>query len=432
MDAVDVKLYTDKHTPRLDYIAGILLGEILGLKYSVITDRRKIGNTPVINYSDEEISGSFRIVPSGLLAEDSIVTSIPSVIDSGDVPILFPSESGDLAFDIMAASFWMISRYEEYLPFTPDVHGRFPAEASLACRHGFLQIPVIEKWIRRLSLGLIRHFPFLAFRRQEFKSYVTFDIDQAYAYRGKGMLRGAAGLVTDVMKGGGKERLRSLSGAEKDPYDVYDYIFKTIDSVKANAIFFLPFGSWSEYDKNNPADSKLYRQLTVHITERYTTGIHFSYNCGRNHKLAAKEMRRFSRVTGRNPEESRQHYLLLDFPGTYRALETAAIKTDYSLGYASAPGFRAGISRPFRFYDLKSERITNLTVAPFAIMDVTLKDYLKLSPSDAKSKVGELLSELRNTGGSFVSIWHNSSLTERNGWEGWREVFEFTVKNGII
>ncbi|MFO7574947.1 MAG: polysaccharide deacetylase family protein [Bacteroidales bacterium] len=432
MDSVDVKLYTDKRTSRLDYIAGTLLGELLGLKYVVITDRRKIGNTPIINYSEEDISGSFRIIPSGLLAEESINTNAPVVLEAEGNSLLFPSESGDFPFDILAASFWLISRYEEYQPFIPDSHGRFPAEASLAYRHGFLQIPVIEIWTRKLSLELIRHFPFLAFRRQEFSSRVTFDIDQAYAYRGKGMLRGAAGLVSDVMKGGGMERLRSLSGSERDPYDVYDYIFETIDSVKADALFFLPFGSWSEYDRNNPADSRLYRELAGDISARYTTGIHFSYNCGRNHKLAAKEIQRFRKVTGRDPEESRQHYLLVDFPGTYRALEAAAIKTDYSLGYASAPGFRAGISKPFRLYDLQSDRITNLTIAPFAIMDVTLKDYMKLTPAGAKSQIEAVMKEVRNTGGSFVSIWHNSSLTERNGWEGWREVFEFTVKNSII
>jgi hypothetical protein len=432
MDSVDVKLYAGKQTPRLDYIAGIILGDLLGLKFEVVNDRRRIGNTPLINYSGEKISGSFRIAPSGLLGEESAGTMAPVLIESENNPLLFPAESGDFPFDIFSASFWLISRYEEYLPFTPDSHGRFPAEASIAYRYGFLNMPVVEIWARRLSLELIRHFPFMAFRRQEFRSLVTFDIDQAYAYRGKGMLRGAAGLVTDMMKGAGMERLRSLSGTEKDPYDVYDYIFETIDSVKAEVLFFLPFGSWSEFDRNNPAGSKLYRELAREISGRYTTGIHFSYNCGRNQKLAVKEMQRFRKVTGRHPEASRQHYLILGFPGTYSALEAAAIKTDYTLGYASATGFRAGISHPFRFYDLQSERITNLTVAPFAIMDVTLKDYLKLTPSDAKSQIEAVVNEVRNTGGRFVSIWHNSSLTERNGWEGWREVFEFTVKSNVI
>lgn len=432
MDSVDVKLYTERRTPRLDYIAEVVLGELLGLKYAVITDRRKTGNTPLINYGGEEISGSFSIAPSGLLNEGIIDNSAPPVTYIDGVPVLFPSDSGDFPFDILSASFWLISRYEEYLNFTPDSHGRFPAEASLAYRKGFLHIPVIEIWARMLALALIKIFPFIAFKRHEFRSRVTFDIDQAYAYRGRGMIRGAAGLVSDMFKGGGMGRIRSLSGTEKDPYDVYDYLFETIDSVRSEVVFFLPFGSWSEYDKNNPADSKLYGELVRDISAKYTTGIHFSYNCGKNPKLAAKEIHRFRQITGHAPEESRQHYLLIGFPGTYRALEAASIKKDHTLGYASAPGFRAGISKPFRFYDLSSERITNLIVEPFAVMDVTLKNYLKLNPSDAKSKIEALMKEVRNTGGSFVSIWHNSSLTERDGWEGWRTVFEYTIKSGII
>lgn len=432
MDPVDVNIYTDKRTPRLDYIAGVIFGDLLGLKYRVITDRRKIGNTPLINYSGEEISGSFRISPSGILSEGSVETVVPLVTVAEDVPVLFPTESGDMPFDILSASFWLISRYEEYLPFTPDNHGRFPAEASLAYREGFLNMPVIEIWARRLTLDLIRYFPFLAFRRHEFRSLVTFDIDQAYAYRGKGILRGAAGLVNDMIRGGGMERLRSVSGTEKDPYDVYDYLFETVDLFKADTRFFLPFGSWSEYDRNNPSDSKLYRELVRDITDRYPSGIHFSYNCGKNHQLAAKEVQRFRKVTGRLPEESRQHYLLVTFPETYRTLENAGIRTDYSLGYASAPGFRAGISKPFRFYDIGREKTTNLTVVPFAIMDVTFKDYMKLTPSEAVKQIDSLIREVRNTGGNFVSIWHNSSLTERNGWEGWREVFEYTIRSSAL
>lgn len=432
MDSVDVKLYTNCRTTRLSYIAGIILGELLGLRFAIIDDRRKIGKTPLINYSGEEIPGSFTIDPAGLLGEVTIEDVAPEVILHEGTPALFPSDKGDMPFDVFSASFWLISRYEEYLPFSPDAHGRFPAEASLAYRHGFLLKPVIEIWARMLALTLIKTFPFIAFIRHKFSALVTFDIDQAYAYRGKGMIRGAAGLVSDILKGTGMERLRSLSGTGQDPYDVYDYIFAIIDSAKADVVFFLPFGNWSEHDKNNPAGSKLYRELARGISEKYRTGIHFSYNCGRNPQLAVKEINRFRQVTGHNPEESRQHYLLIGFPETYRALEAYSIGTDYTLGYASAPGFRAGISKPFRYYDLKAERITSLRIVPFAIMDVTLKDYMKLDPAAAQRLIADIINDVRNTGGSFVSIWHNSSLTERDGWEGWRHVFEFTVKNGVI
>lgn len=429
MDAVDIKVYTNHPGPRLDYTLKVILGDILGLNFEVVTDKRRIGNTPVINYSSDTIAGSFRIEPSGLLEETSVEAAVPVAELWNDIPVLYANEcDGGLPFDVLAASFWMLSRYEEYQPFTPDRHRRFPAEASLAFRSGFLQQPVVEMWAARFSLELIRHFPFIAFKRNEFSYEITFDIDQAFAYRGKGLLRGAAGFVSDVVKGSGMERFRSVSGTEKDPYDVYEYILGRLEESGIKAVFFFPFGSLSEFDRNNPYDTRVYRDLVRAISGRYSTGIHFSYSSGKEHGLMNKEVERFMRVAGFRPDISRQHYLLFPLPSVCRALEANGIHTDYTLGYASRPGFRAGISRPFRFYDLTAERETDLTLTPFALMDVTLKDYLHYDTARAMEVAGEIITQVRATGGRFATVWHNSSLTEREGWEGWRSVFEHILK----
>ena len=97
------------------------------------------------------------------------------------------------------------------------------------------------------------------------------------------------------------------------------------------------------------------------------------------------------------------------------------------MGYADEPGFRAGIARPFPFYDLSQEKKTVLTIVPFQVMDGTLRQYLHLSPDAAMAVIRSLISATRRSGGLFVSVWHNTSLTELNGWEGWRKVFEETL-----
>ncbi|MDX9930307.1 MAG: polysaccharide deacetylase family protein [Bacteroidales bacterium] len=426
MNPVDIKVYTRHPSPRLGWVAGVLLRDLLGLSYSVITDKRKIGTTPLINYSGEDIQGSFAITPCGLLEEDFIRSEDPETDCIDETVVLFPG-SGHMHFDIFAAAFWLLSRCEEYRPFKADRHGRYPAEESLSFRKGFLHKPVVEIWARKLAGELIRLFPFMAFRRNEFRPLITFDIDQAYAYLGKGLLRGAAGMVTGLVKGGAKERWRTISGSSSDPYDVYDYITREIDARGSEAIFFFPFGSWSEFDRNNRYDSRVYRTLVAGMAERYLTGVHFSYSSGRNHGLIRKEAERFAHTAGFRPEASRHHYLVIKLPETYRGLEDEGIKTDYSLGYASVPGFRAGISRPFSFYDLGREQETRLTVAPFAFMDVTLKDYLRLDVAGARKVIENLVAEVKGTGGTFISIWHNSSLTGMGEWEGWREVFEHTL-----
>lgn len=429
MDTPDLKVYTTDASARLEYILSLLLGDILGLRYKVVSDRRKIGNTPFINYSSEKIAGAFHIYPSGLLTEFGLRGMTPAVESWGDLPILFPSEgNGDIPFDIFSASFYLVVRYEEYLNFKPDRHGRYPAGESVAARNGFLQKPVVDLWTRKMALELIKKFPFLTFRRNRFRSLITFDIDQAFAYRGKGFLRGAAGLVSDMVKGGGYERVQSLSGGIKDPFDVFDYIIETIGSREADTIFFLPYGNLSEFDRNTSAGSRMYRELAKRLSESFQTGVHFSYRSGHNKTMMASEIKRYTKACEGLPNKSRQHYLLLTFPDTYRALIANNIQHDYTMGYAADTGFRAGIARPFRFYDLLNEKATQLTIHPFQIMDVTLRDYLKLSPSMAIRVADTLIEETIKAGGVFTSLWHNSNLTERDGWEGWREVFEHIIK----
>jgi hypothetical protein len=72
MDPKPIRLYAGEDSPRLRYIAGIILGDILGLAWEFTTDRRKLRSHYVINYSACDIDGSFRLVPDPLLFETGI------------------------------------------------------------------------------------------------------------------------------------------------------------------------------------------------------------------------------------------------------------------------------------------------------------------------------------------------------------------------
>ena len=72
MVTVPVKIYSAKDSSRLRYIAGIILGDILGLQWDFTTDKRKLGKHPVINYSTENLPGSFKISPESILFEKGV------------------------------------------------------------------------------------------------------------------------------------------------------------------------------------------------------------------------------------------------------------------------------------------------------------------------------------------------------------------------
>ena len=139
--------------------------------------------------------------------------------------------------------------------------------------------------------------------------------------------------------------------------------------------------------------------------------------------MLTEEVQRLEGVLGERVTRSRQHYLMLHLPHTLRSMAAAGITDDHTMGFADQIGFRAGTSRPFPFYDLPAEEESSLMLHPFAVMDGTLKDYLRMDPLQAKQAVDLLIEKVRAVRGCFSSLWHNTSLTERDGWEGWKEVY---------
>ncbi|MFN8239930.1 MAG: polysaccharide deacetylase family protein [Bacteroidales bacterium] len=431
MDQGSVKIFTTRQVPRLDFIAGIIFGNILGLGYELVTDKRKIGKSPVINYSDEELKGSFRIIPHELLFETGIREQDISVTEWNGHPVFFETGNhADFPFDIFAASFYLVSRYEEYLPHKADEHGRFPGAASLAARNGFLMKPVVDTWAHELARAIIKKFPTLAFRKNTFSSLVTIDVDQPFEYLGKDVLRNIGGLFRDFSRKDGKasERYRIVTKGEKDPWDVFDFITGSINEHTADARFFFPMGDKSKYDRNPSWQNEDYRKLIRKLSSAFDFGLHPSYSSGSESGLLKTELKRLRSLTTNDINSSRFHYLLLNFPDSYRYLLASGIVNDFSLGFHDLPGFRAGIARPFRFFDLVSDHLTDLVLTPFQFMDATLYQYMKLDCNEAGKIVNDLISETARVGGNFVSIWHNTSLLDLDEWQCWRSLFVEMLK----
>jgi len=97
-----------------------------------------------------------------------------------------------------------------------------------------------------------------------------------------------------------------------------------------------------------------------------------------------KEISRLRKVLKRDISKARQHFLMLHFPATYRRLIDHDITDDYTMGFSGEVGFRASICTPFYFYDIEQETVTKLLIHPFAVMDATLKYYMKVKPEDVK------------------------------------------------
>lgn len=430
-------IYSSFISPRLAYIQHQVFQDWLGLNCELTTrievyKRFKGGR---INYSKKRLLEEEIFIPSSSILKESGIYSfeLDNIGEYNKIPALFKSEiaNTDIPFDVLATIFFHLSRYEEYLSFTPDKHNRFPASASWAYRNKCLHIPIVDLYLKRIKKQLLARFPFLVFPHQEFSTSITYDIDLAWAYANKSYKRNIGGFFRDLFQGSWQAiQTRSLVLLKKltDPYQTFDYFDQLHQKYNIQPTYFFLLGDYGPFDKNTSPSNSEFQQLIQKTSEKYKIGIHPSYQSNLQEQQLKKEIQLLATITSKQIRKSRQHFLKLHLPTTYRRLLEQNITADYSMGYAGAVGFRAGTSRPFYWYDLEKERSTNLRIHPFQVMDVTLKEYLLLSPEQAKIKISELVQAIQATDGVFCSLWHNSSFSFIENWEGWAAVYEHLLE----
>ncbi|OQY03281.1 MAG: hypothetical protein B6I20_05380, partial [Bacteroidetes bacterium 4572_117] len=282
-----------------------------------------------------------------------------------------------------------------------------------------------------LKKELQNHFPELEFKDREFNFISTIDIDNAYAYLHKGILRALSSsvkLLFSLKLIEFAEKIRVHLGKTKDPYDSYTFLQKIHDKYNVQAIYFFLTAKYSKYDKNISPDNKQFQYLVQLISQGSEIGIHPSYASNGAASYVKLEKKKLEKLSGEIITKSRQHFLILKFPETYRNLVKIGIKEDYSMGYASVTGFRAGTCTPFYFFDLVANKPEKLKIIPFALMDVGLRDYNKLEIENASKEIEKIIRNVKKINGLFVSLWHNESLGNKKRWKNWKIVYEKMIK----
>ncbi len=427
-----ILFYSEKITPRIEYIVKLYFEQILQVKVLFTSDFMEFKNaeSAKINYSGQPFKGGIYLKPHPLLFESEISVKKPETVDYKNAQYFFPSSADSfLPFDLFAAGFYLVTRYEEYIIAERDHYGRFIADESILFKNQLLKKPVINLWAEMLASEISKTYPQFAWPERKFSFLSTIDVDNAWAYRHKGFSRTTGALTKSLLKGHlieVFERIAVLLRIKNDPYDNYSFIDSVFEGNEKLVRFFYLLGNYRWFDKNISHRNLRYRQLIRKTKRHYLVGIHPSFAAAtdKRGKILKEEKQRLARITGSSVEISRQHYLKIEFPTTFRNLMKAGIFKDYSLGYASATGFRAGICTPFYFYDLEREKTTELLQTPFQVMDVTLLHYLDLEPDQAWDEILTLMDEVKNVNGTFVSVWHNESVNDRGHWKGYREVFE--------
>jgi len=423
-------IYTPDITPRLSYIVKFLLSRILDLNYEITSDIEYYQNSakPKLTYSDKPFQNEPFITAHNLLFETNIEEQKITISKNNDFITLFENKKNDLLlFDVFAASFYLISRYEEYTCQCRDEHDRFKAEQSFAFKNNFLDQPIVDQWAFLLKEKLTAIYPTLEFTKRTFNYIPTFDIDQAFAIQQKGSIRITSGILKSLLKINLKDvifRIRVLRGKKPDPFNTFSIIKRLNKQKKIKPYFFFLLGKYGKYDKNISPNNTKFKRLVSYFSKNYITGIHPSYVSHKNIAVLQCELSSLESITQKKITHSRQHFLRISFPETFQNLIKAEIKNDFSLGYASQIGFRASTCTPFFFYDLTAEKETNLVLFPFCVMDVTLKNYMNLTTEQSIEKITKLVNTIKSVNGTFISLWHNESLSNHGEWKNWQEVYK--------
>ena len=417
-----------KITNRLFYIFELVLKEELGIDFKFTTDEEKFlsyngaklhyGTTPL-----NEEPGLFQQAVK-LLFERDIYDQDLKICDFNDTKAIYPvfNDKSSFSFDIFAASFYIISRYEEYLPHVSDIYNRFQPQDSILYKMEVIEKPIINIWAVELGKKIIARYPEIQLKKKTFKFIPTYDIDAAWAYKNKGIFRTTAAFAKDILffnKKELKERWAVLRDKKIDPFDTFDYQIELQKELKLKPLYFILCGDYNTNDKNISIRNKEFQNLIKRLGDYALVGIHPSFSSYLKKDVVKEEISRLSEVLNREVTMSRQHFLRLSLPTTYQILIELDVTDDYSMGYASQAGFRAGYADTFQFFDLENDIKTKLNIHPFALMDGTMRDYLDLDVYESYEKAKKLVDEVKNVNGTFILLWHNETLSGEKRWEGW-------------
>ena len=416
--SAEILIYSTITSERFIYTCQVIFKYILQAPFSVTynqADFINAENTIKLNYSSHSIDANcLQIMPwDNFIYEDRLRPVIPEVVYYNNLPVIFTSSQEEIPFDIFSAVFFMVSRFEEYFPSEKDIYGRFQEKNSLTGKYDLTKTPIVDGWCHFLKSAIEKKFNTIL-PATAYKITYTFDIDVAYAFKGRSVLRNIFSLGKDFARLNLRNifsKLNFVTGKIKDPFDTYDFInsAKSIDKK----FFFLLAKEKQGYNHNLNPQSGTLEKLIKKIAATYNTGIHPSYYTPTDKALLGQEINTLKNIINLPVNISRQHYLRLSFPETYQNLANAGIQYDYTLMYAEQPGFRAGTSYAFPFFNVLTNKMTGLMIQPSCVMDSMFRDDLKIPATESITTYLAVLQEVKKYGGNMVCIWHNDLLADQ-------------------
>lgn len=429
-------VYTHKITPRLRYTFKHICTAILGIpvKFTTAVDEFIVHDSLKLSYTSKPLGKEIHIKSQDVLFEQGISDMEINVQPWLDTKCFFVTGTKSaLPYDIFAAAFILLSRYEEFLPHVKDAEGRFPASESLGFQEDFLTEPVVDIWAYHFKDLLKEKYPDYNFSTKKFAFQALVDVEQAYEMYDIGFIREITSFVSDLVRLQFSRlwlRLQINLGLRKDPYDTFSWLINVQKKSKFKFLFFFQVGDLSTYTRNIRYNKQSFRELIKMVGDYSEIGLLLSKEALDYQKNMKLEKIRIEGITNKPLNAIRCGSEMVSLPVHYREMINQEVNNDYSMGYPDTLGFRAGTCTPFFFYDLDYESITPLVLHPICSQAQTFEAEV-LDAKDLNEVLDvffKMKAEVERVNGTFIFSFKNKSVTGKGQDEGqWKQFFRELV-----
>jgi hypothetical protein len=414
-----------------EYIIDTIFNDFLGISYQIEYHKKDdtvvvLENGNKLNITDaffsmiDESDGYLKMkhLPVKIeICRDSRFSEKSLVVLYGSGEITVRTGEIDCGIDLIASSFFMLTRWEEYVYPARDEHDRFPGVESTAFKNNFLNRPIVNEYLELLR-NMLNYLGYKGSRRtRQFKIFPTHDVDNVRYWKNPGQLVKILG--GDLLRrknvqlayNHAAEYFRVKTGKQKDPYDTFDSLMDLSDQAGLQSHFFFIAGGTTRYDRRYPVKSGTVKEIIRRIHQRgHGIGIHPSYNTHENPVLLEQELKRLQEVSPGKITGGRQHYLRFKTPWTWQIWADVHLEWDSTMAYPDLLGFRCGTCFDFTPFNVLTRKKIKIREYPLIVSDTAFKNCSPGRMPEFMPELKALKECCQKYNGNFVILWHNSNV----------------------
>ena len=415
-----ILIYCNKTSPRIEYIFNHIFNLILNKKFSITNSRSEFidFNGYKFSYANAPISEELFFQSNGLLEERGLENHEVKIFVWDNLKCFFRvGQKSAIPFDIFSAIFFLLSRYEEYMPHSRNKYTQFSHVESVAYKENFLEMPLIDIWIEKL-VSILKNKIKLKCKIDSSNKTETMIITSLlpYKYINKYPFESFMIWIKNFIKLNlweVIEHLLVLLRIKIDPWEIDNKIKQILLTSKTKVLLFFSFSSESFFRDETPKTNENFKKYIKQVHDNFLIGLLPSNNALKEPKTFEMESLNISRLVHIRIDKVLLQAGLRKISEDYKSYISLGYVNDFSMGYTDAFGYRASTCSSFFFYDLSNETKTKLLVTPY-VAHHRLID--KISLTEVIDKIQKFKKIARKFSGSFSIILSN-------------EIFENSVRN---